>query len=487
MQSILPISLQKEIRYLPALFVFVATILTTLPARAVVVTTSPDAPLPAEALISIAENSAVTNSAQWRYNGATNRRDVGQTFLIPDTESGSSIVTGFTFRIANVTGGIGTAAANAAFSLSIYSFASETAVNPSGSALYTSTGNLTSTLTAANYLTFSLETPISLTENQYYGVVLTFPTMLANESLNFVTAGPTTYASGTGIFYQLSSGEYAYQSSNGDFQMYVMTSAIPEPQTYLLISIACVLVLLNRQRLIRRVALPAAVLVLPLCQPLTVNAAIPQHTILLLGDSTVVNYAPESPIQGWGNFLPKYLNSDWAVINLAKGGASTKTYVTLPQWKEAQQVQSDFVFIQFGHNDAHGPNRPESTDANSDYKTNLKRFITWAREKGSTPILVTPMHRRTFAKNGTLNDSLLPYANAVRAVGAEENVPIIDLHTPSGELFMKLGEASSTDLTGPNNDLSHFSPKGADWLASCVAEQAKEISPTLAAAFKPAP
>jgi len=227
-------------------------------------------------------------------------------------------------------------------------------------------------------------------------------------------------------------------------------------------------------------------LLVMLAMGLSLTQAQTYHAILLIGDSTVEERRETHPSQGWGAFLGKYLNPPWKVVNCAKSGASTKTFLETPQWARAQTVSADYLFIQFGHNDSHGAGRPESTNANTDYRDYLKGYIEFARSRGIKPVLIAPMHRRTFYPDGRLKDILKPYAEAVKAVAAEMNVPVIDLHEPSGKTLAELGDAGSEDLFAPN-DRTHFSRKGADWLAAEVARQAAEIDPVLKEAFAPKP
>src|SRR6185436_12431860 len=112
--------------------------------------------------------------------------------------------------------------------------------------------------------------------------------------------------------------------------------------------------------------------------------------------------------------------------------------------------------IQFGHNDSHGPGHPESTDAATDYQDYLRRYIDEARAMGAAPILVTPMVRRTFDARGKLQDSLQPYADAMKAVGLEKKVPVIDLHASSKHLVEQLGPVAAADMANKKGDATHF-------------------------------
>nr|WP_246456501.1 rhamnogalacturonan acetylesterase [Ruficoccus amylovorans] len=203
-------------------------------------------------------------------------------------------------------------------------------------------------------------------------------------------------------------------------------------------------------------------------------------TIGIIGDSTVCDYPEENPLRGWGQMLPDYLAEDVIVINEAKPGCSTKTFPP-ERWQKLLAARPDFVLIQFGHNDSHAKGRPESTDADSDFKDYLRRFIREARQAGIAPILVTPPHRRLF-KNGQVTHELLPYAKAMKAVADEEGVPLVDLQAMSGDEFQSLGEDGSAfyNVHGKGaDDRTHFSEAGARRLAMMVSTNLATIDPSL--------
>jgi len=209
-------------------------------------------------------------------------------------------------------------------------------------------------------------------------------------------------------------------------------------------------------------------------------------TIAIIGDSTVSIYKDDSPVRGWGQVIGEFLTPQTKVLNLAKSGASTKTFLKLSNWGQALDAKPDFLFIQFGHNDSHSTTRPEATSADGDYADNLRHMVAEARRVGATPILVTPMHRRTFGKDGRPTEELKSYADSMKRVAKEQNVCVIDLYTLSGELFAKLGDKDSEDLTNtPGKDRTHFTPKGARAIAALVAKAAAECDPRLKQVIKP--
>lgn len=212
----------------------------------------------------------------------------------------------------------------------------------------------------------------------------------------------------------------------------------------------------------------------------------------IIGDSTVCRFPPSSPLNGWGQALPEYFQADVTFLNQAKAGASTKTFPP-ERWQKILGFKPDFVLIEFGFNDQHEKTKPEATDAATDFKDNLRRFITEAREAKISPILVTPNHRRTFTPGNVLTNELEPYVNAMKEVGIELKVPVVDLYARSAVLYESLGEEGSVSFTVNNQDnadrpgrgdRTHFTPEGARQMARLVAEGLAETDPRLKVATK---
>jgi lysophospholipase L1-like esterase len=203
--------------------------------------------------------------------------------------------------------------------------------------------------------------------------------------------------------------------------------------------------------------------------------------IVLIGDSTVCDYPATRPDRGWGQFIAeKFEPGSVTVINLAAAGRSTKTFITEGRWTKALAEKPGYVFIQFGHNDSHSPEKPESTDAVTTYRDYLRRYIDEARAIHATPILVTPMVRRTFGPDGKLADNLAPYADAMKSVAAEKKTALIDLHTASLALVEKLGPARAQEFANKPTDFTHFNEKGARAMAGLIITDLPSADPKLA-------
>jgi len=228
----------------------------------------------------------------------------------------------------------------------------------------------------------------------------------------------------------------------------------------------------NNMRIVFFAAI-AALCVFVQTLPISAQAAQAGVRIFLAGDSTVCNWKPEAPQRGWGQMLDQFFNKNVTITNLAVSGTSTKTFRTLGCWDKllAQLKPGDYVMCQFGHNDSHSKSEPKSTDAGTDYQDNLKKFIAEVKGRGANVVLVTPVHRGIFRKDGKMSQELLPYVEAMRKVAKESNVTLIDLYAASGEYMEKTGpENIDPVFCGIKNDRTHFSEKGALVLAEFIAK-----------------
>lgn len=194
--------------------------------------------------------------------------------------------------------------------------------------------------------------------------------------------------------------------------------------------------------------------------------------VVLAGDSTVATVAQTKKdrpdLAGWGQMLPEFMPQA-TIINHAKGGASSKSFRSAGYWDKVIAEKPDYVLIQFGHNDQPGKGERRATDAEGDYRDNLRQFISEVRAVGGKPVLVTSVVRRVF-ENGKLVDTLQPYADAAKAVGAETGVPVIDLHHRSKLFAIQMGEKFGLRYAPSETDRTHFNKEGARMIARMVAE-----------------
>ena len=219
-------------------------------------------------------------------------------------------------------------------------------------------------------------------------------------------------------------------------------------------------------------------------------------TVFLAGDSTVTDQQIE-PWAAWGQMLPAFFDDKIAVANHAESGETIKSFVGERRLAKVMSLikAGDYLFIQFAHNDQ--KINAEHTDAATGYKDYLRRFIAESRAKGALPVLVTSMERRHFDATGHIVPTLEGYPQAMREVGKELNVPVVDLNAMSIPFYEALGPDGTKKafVHFPANsfpgqptalaDDTHFNAYGAYELARCVVEGIKSEIPALAAHLRP--
>lgn len=215
------------------------------------------------------------------------------------------------------------------------------------------------------------------------------------------------------------------------------------------------------------------------------NAQQAQARLHLAGDSTMSDKLPEKrPETGWGEpFAALFEAGSVLVVNHARNGRSTRTFIDEGRWSAllASAKSGDFVFLQFGHNDA-SESKPDRYTPLPQYRANLKRFVDEAQAAGLQPVLLTPVARRRFDAGGRLQPSHGEYPQAVRELASELEVPLIDAERLSETLLREAGEAASRNFflhlqagAHPNypeglQDDTHFSPAGAAAVARAIAD-----------------
>jgi lysophospholipase L1-like esterase len=106
---------------------------------------------------------------------------------------------------------------------------------------------------------------------------------------------------------------------------------------------------------------------------------------------------------------------------------------------ELSNGQSVYVTIQFGHNDQKIGNA-------SIMATNLETMGNQLLELGAIPIFVTPLSKRDFIDDSTLNDTLQSYADAAISVADNLGQHSIDLHRNSMKYLEDIGEDAAHRL-----------------------------------------
>ena len=222
-------------------------------------------------------------------------------------------------------------------------------------------------------------------------------------------------------------------------------------------------------------------------------------TLFLAGDSTIAEkLASKRPETGWGEYLGvQFLPGKVVVDNRARNGRSTRTFIEEGRWQALVDYirPGDYVFIQFGHNDASVQKADRYTPP-ADYRRNLERFVADVRARRATPILLTPVARRRF-EGGRLLPSHGEYPQIVRAIAKEQDVALIDLLARSEAMLREAGDEGSKSLflwlkpgVNPNyqdgvEDDTHFSPTGARGMAEAVADGLRALHLPLNESLQP--
>jgi len=216
-------------------------------------------------------------------------------------------------------------------------------------------------------------------------------------------------------------------------------------------------------------------------------------TVWLIGDSTMsVKETKTYPETGWGMPFEYFFDSTVKVDNRAQNGRSTRTFMQENRWQpvvDAMQ-EGDYVFVQFGHNDE--VNTKKSYTTEDEFKKNLIKYITDTRSKNAIPVLLTPVARRLFDSLGNVKGTHDVYAQIVRNVAKENNVPLIDLDKKGQELLQAWGVEKSKLLFNqlapgehPNypkgkEDNTHFNELGARMIAQIVLKEVRALNLELA-------
>ncbi len=213
-------------------------------------------------------------------------------------------------------------------------------------------------------------------------------------------------------------------------------------------------------------------------------------TIYWAGDSTVKqNTIATFPQTGIGQAFERYVKPhEVRVENHAENGRSTKSFIDEGRLAPIYDrlTKGDFLFIQFGHNDEKPEDPTRYADPDSGYPENIEKFVNVARNKGATPVIITPVTR--FNRNGPKavykHDR---WVASAKKVGAKLGVAVIDLTTMSEKLVDAMGDAAATTyfmnlpagvyphFPNGQKDNTHLQPAGAVAFGGLIARGLYEL------------
>jgi len=221
--------------------------------------------------------------------------------------------------------------------------------------------------------------------------------------------------------------------------------------------------------------------------------------LFIVGDSTVKNGTRGQ--QGWGDPIASWFDSGKIrVENHAIGGRSSRTFLTEGRWDKIleQARPGDFVLIQLGHNDAgplDDPQRARGTLPGTGDETReidnpitkqkevvhtygwyLRKYVTDARAKGMTPILVSPIPHCPQEPVPAGQREQNRYVRWSEEVAKAEGVEFLDLNRIVMGRYAALSPEEIKFRYFTPADNTHTSPEGASLNAACVVEGIRDLS-----------
>jgi lysophospholipase L1-like esterase len=219
-------------------------------------------------------------------------------------------------------------------------------------------------------------------------------------------------------------------------------------------------------------------------------------TIFVASDSTAASYAASAyPLTGWGARLANFLADDVAVENRAVAGASSKSFYE-HRWLrniENRIMPGDFFFIMFAINDSADdlpgyPATKRKTSPASDFKAYLRQYVDVARRNNATPVFITSQTKRTYDAWGRFSNSVGAYPQAMRELGAELNVPVVDLNKmsidfldailveASANVYMFFPAGKYTGWPNGSADYIHLQDYGATMYARLITQELRRLN-----------
>lgn len=228
----------------------------------------------------------------------------------------------------------------------------------------------------------------------------------------------------------------------------------------------------------------AALAVVPMAVTGASASAATPVRVYIAGDSTASTYVSSlAPRAGWGQALPVFLTSNAVAVNVAKSGASSKSFIDLGRLDHilARIKRGDYLLISFGHNDEKIEDPARYTEPSTTYKSYLSQYIDKSRAKGAIPVLITSVERRRFTSAGVISPTHGAYPAAMRELAAAKGVPLVDLTASSTALwnragvegtkkhFLHLAAGQHRNYPDGIQDNTHFQAFGAIEVARLVA------------------
>src|SRR5580658_719421 len=207
-------------------------------------------------------------------------------------------------------------------------------------------------------------------------------------------------------------------------------------------------------------------------------------TVYVIGDSTANN----ADHRGWADPFASYFDAAKVnVVNRARGGRSSRTFVTEGLWEKVRNElkPGDFVLIQFGHNDGSAPDQdrargslPGLGDESKEFSMPdgkketvytfgwyMRKFIAEAKAKGATPIVLS-LTVRNIWQGATVERGPGEYSKWSADIAKAQGVAFLDVTNAIADAYEKLGPEKVKEFFP--EDHTHTNPAAADLNASLV-------------------
>lgn len=222
----------------------------------------------------------------------------------------------------------------------------------------------------------------------------------------------------------------------------------------------------------------------PVLSELEITKVDTDITVYLAGNSTVVDQQQE-PWSAWGQNFPRFFKAGVAISDQAESGLSAESFVGGRLDNILSTIKAgDYVFVEFGHNDA------KSATATANYSANLTTFATKVKAKGGKTVLVTPTARNIWSGTKADNSALADFVAKMKSVAAAQSIDYLDLNAAAISFIEALTPTNSKKAycyfpanTMPGQptavaDGTHWNDYGAyelaKWMATAV--KAKNLS-----------
>lgn len=231
--------------------------------------------------------------------------------------------------------------------------------------------------------------------------------------------------------------------------------------------------------------------------------------IYIVGDSTACNYPHEGennrfPQTGWGQVFGELFTDKVQVVNCAISGRSSLSLLREKNYEYLCEniSEGDYLIIQFAHNDCkkEDPSRYTSPYDGS-YQDCIMKYVSIAQRAGANPIFATSITR-----NVPTDHTLEPYGEALKRLGREKNIPVLDLYEIThsllkrdgaearGRMHMNIDVHDERFLSNPEylrsqyyegrQDNTHLNIIGAREISGFAADELKRINHPLAKYLK---